>query len=154
MANASFSTNESKTFIHIADDNRVHMWDTDRAKERASYVEKHHLGHSYTCSAWKGGKKDNLGYFAVGASDGTVVVWDLTRGVVSKVLGTAHESPVPSSVVFASDAKSLLVASSSHHSVLRYDLASGAQTAAYKMGKRGISTIALNPKADVLAVGG
>ena len=154
MADASFSSNESKTFIHVAEDNRVHLWDTDRAKERASYVEKHHLGHSYTASAWKGGKKDSLGYFAVGASDGTVVVWDLTRGVVSKVLGTAHESPVPSSLAFAADAKSLLVASSSHHSVLQYDLDNGEQTKAYKTGKRGISKIALNPKADVLAVGG
>ena len=154
MAESSFSSNDSKTFIYVAPDNRIHLWDTDTQRERRSYVEKHNLSHSYTCSSWKSGKKDNLGYFAVGASDGTVIIWDLTRGVVSKVIGRANETPVPSSIAFSNDTKSILVSSSSDSNVVQYDLSSGGQVNLYKAGKRGINKVSLNPKVDVLAAGG
>jgi WD40 repeat protein len=99
------------------------------------------------------GKKDNLGYFAAGASDGTVIVWDLARGVVAKVLGEANEGPVPTAVVFSNDAKTILVASSQPH-VTQYNLVSGEVVETFKGGKKGALKIAMNPKVDVFAVGG
>ena len=155
MATSSFSKNESKSFLHISADNRIRVYDTDTSRERGSYVEKNNLAHSYTCSSWKPGKKDTLGYFAAGASDGTIIVWDLTRGVVTKVLGQTNESPIPSAITFSNDGKTILVASTSDNNVVQYDLSSGEQTNSFKAGKRGgISMIALNAKIDVIAVGG
>ena len=153
MAEASFCSNESNSFIHISNDNRVHLWDTDTRKERRTYVEKQHLAHSYTCSSWRSGNKENLGYFAVGASDGVIIVWDLTRGVVVKTFGKINESPAPTSLVFSNDSKSLLVSSAQNH-VVQYDLTSGAEIRSVKAGKKGVLKIALNPKVDVIAVGG
>ena len=143
-----FSGNESKSFLHVSADNRIHLWDTDTSNERRSYVEKNNLAHSYTCSCWKAGKKDNLGYFAVGASDGTVIVWDLTRGIVSKVFGQVNESPIPSSIAFSNDTNAIFVASSSNSSVVQYDLSNGEQSNEFKVGKRGINKITMNPKGD------
>ena len=153
MAEASFCSNESNSFIHISNDNRVHLWDTDTRKERRTYVEKQHLAHSYTCSSWRSGKKENLGYFAVGATDGTIIVWDLTRGVVVKTFGKINESPAPTSLAFSNDSKSLLVSSAQNH-VIQYDLTSGAEIRSVKAGKKGVLKMALNPKVDVIAVGG
>ena len=127
-----FSENESKSFLHVSSDNRIHLWDTDTSNERRSYVEK-----------------NNLGYFAVGASDGTVIVWELTRGVVSKVFGHVNESPIPSSIAFSNDAKAIFVTSSSNSSVVQYDLSNGEQSNAFKVGKRGVNKIVMNPKGDL-----
>ena len=155
MTSSCFSKNESKSFLHISADNRIHLYDTDTSKERGSYVEKNNLAHSYTSSSWKPGKKDNLGYFAAGTSDGTIIVWDLTRGVVTKVLGQSNESPVPSAITFSNDGKTILVASFSDNNIVQYDVSSGEQTNSFKVGKRGgLSMLALNSKIDVLAAGG
>jgi WD40 repeat protein len=153
MAESCFSSNESKSFIQISNDNRVSLWDTDTRKEKRTYVEKQHLSHSYTCSSWISGKKDNLGYFAVGTSDGTIVIWDLTRGVISKVLGRANESPVPTSIAFSNDSKFLLVSSSENH-IVQYDLSTGKEVRSFKVGKRGVLRIVINPKVEVIAAGG
>jgi WD40 repeat protein len=153
MAEACFSSNGSSSFIHISHDNRIHLWDTDTRKERRTYVEKQHLSHTYTCSSWRAGKRDNLGYFAVGTSDGTIILWDLTRGVVSKTLGKANESPVPTSVVFSNDSKSLLVSSSQNH-IVQYDLSTGEESHTFKAGKKGVLKVAVNPKVEVVAAAG
>ena len=153
MAESCFSCNGSSSFLHISNDNRIHLWNTDSKKELRTYVEKQHLAHSYTCSTWRAGKKDNLGYFAVGASDGTIIVWDLTRGVVSKVIGKLNESPVPTSLAFSNDGKTLLV-SSNQNDIVQYDLITGDQVHTFKAGKKGVVKMALNPRVDVVAAAG
>ena len=153
MAEASFCTNDSNSFIFVSKDNRVHLWDTDTCKERRTYVEKQNLAHFYTCSSWRAGKKENLGYYAVGTSDGTIIVWDLTRGVVAKILGKANESPAPTSLYFSNDSKSLL-ASSNQNKIVQYDLGTGEEIHSFKAGKKGVLKIAVNPKVDVVAAGG
>ena len=80
-------------------------------------------------------------------------MWDLTRGVVVKTFGKINESPAPTSLVFSNDSKSLLVSSAQNH-VVQYDLTSGAEIRSVKAGKKGVLKIALNPKVDVIAVGG
>ena len=153
MIGSYFSGNESKTFINVSRDNRIHLFDTDSRKEKRSYVEKHNLQHSYECSALRCGKKDTLGFFAVGASDGTIIIWDLTRGVVAKVLGQSNESPIPTSIAFTNDSKYILV-SSSQNIILKYDVITGEIVQSIKAGKKGVSRIATNPKVDVIAAGG
>ena len=141
---------KSKTFAHLSQDNRLHLWDVDTRKERKGYVDKNHLSHSFTCFNWKQGKKDTLGEFVVGFSDGTLIVWDLVRGVVSKTIGKANESEAPSDLSFSNDHNSVYV-SSSNNKVLKYSLKSGEVEKTIKVGKKGILKLAVNPKADVLA---
>lgn len=45
----------------------------------------------------------DLGVCAVGSSDGVVIIWDLTRGVVSRIIGKLNESPAPSESTFSKD---------------------------------------------------
>lgn len=153
MTESCFSSNQANCFITVSQDNRIHLWDLNTNKERRTYVEKLHTSHSYTCSSWKAGKKDNLGHFAVGASDGTIIVWDLTRGVVLKTLGKPNETPVPTSIVFANDSKSLFV-SSAQNQIIQYDLITGEETNSFKAGKKGVLKIAINPKVGVIAAAG
>ena len=141
-----------KQFICVSSDNRVSLFDTDTQKRRRVYVEKNHLSHSYHCSSWRNGKNEDLGLFAVGASDGTVIIWDLVRGVVSKVIGQVNESAVPSDIVFANDGKSLFVCSEGSSQILQYNVSDGSQLKSLKAGKKGASKMAINPKAGVLAV--
>jgi len=163
------STGESEsetladTFVHVSEDNRVHVWDVITGKERHVFTEKQHLSHRYTSSAWgtqplisrQGGgnghkKKGEIFQFAVSANDGTVILWDLARGVVSQVIGVAGESPVASDVAFTNDGGSILVAY--ENSLVRYCIESGQEEGNFKVGKRGVTKISVNPQIDVVAV--
>lgn len=141
---------KSKTFALLSQDNRLHLWDVDTRKERKGYVDKNHLSHSFTCFNWKRGKKDSLGEFVVGFSDGTLIVWDLARGVVSKTLGKVNESDAPTDIAFTNDQNTVFV-SSNQNKVLVYNLKSGEVERSLKAGKKGIQKLAANPKANVIA---
>ena len=142
---------KSKSFLYLSSDNRLHFWDIDNRKEKRVYVEKNHLSHKYTSSDWLLGKKDNLGQYAIGTSDGTIILWDLARGVVSKTLGVAGTSPAPTDIKFSNDGNSLFVSSSQPH-VVQYNLANGEVINTFKASKKGSLVLAVNPKVDVLAI--
>jgi WD40 repeat protein len=141
---------KSKTFAHVSPDNRLHLWDVDTRKEKKAYVDKNHLSHSTTCFSWKKSKKDKTGEFVVGFSDGTIVIWDLTRGVISRTIGKVNESPSPTDIVFSNDSNSIFV-SSNNNNVVKYNLTSGEVEKSIKAGKKGILKLASNPKANVIA---
>lgn len=144
-------SSSSKLFTYISKDNRIHLWDTESKKEKRSYVEKHHLSHQYTCFDWKQLSADNLGLFAVGCSDGTIVIWDLVRGIVVTTFKIGDTNSNITSVVFASDATSVFV-SDEQNSVHQYLIESGELLKSIKAGKKSIQKLALNPRVDVLAV--
>lgn len=162
MSLTQFSRNTSRNFIHISNDNRLHLWDSDTRKEKHSFVEKHHLSHSYTCSSWqfqaskKTDKEDKIadgyGYFAVGCNDGTVVIWDLSRGVVIKSIGISGESEVPTCITFATDGNSIYVGSNGEK-IIQYTVKTGEQISSFKSGKKGCLKMSINPIANVLACG-
>lgn len=143
----------SKSYVTVSNDNKVHLWETDSKKEKRSYVEKNHLSHSYTCVDWKQTEKNNLGFLAVGCSDGNVIVWDLSRGVVARTIGTQHEHYIPSDVIFANDANSIFV-SSSQNQILQYRIDNGELIKAIKTGKKGVARMCINPQVDALAIAG
>ena len=153
MAEACFGNNEANSYIYVSADNRVHLWDTNTTKELRTFVEKQHLSHSYTCTTWKEGKKNNLGIFAAGCSDGTIVVWDLTRGIVVKTIGKINESPIPTSLCFSNDSKSIIVGSNQAE-ICQYEILTGEKIHSFKAGKKGVLKICLNPRVDVVAAGG
>ena len=148
------------TFVNVSEDNRVHVWDVITGKERHVFTEKQHLSHRYNSTAWGtlpfisrgggSGGKNKGEIFAVSANDGTVILWDLARGVVSKVIGVAGEGPVASDVAFTNDGGSILVAYES--SLVRYCIESGQEEGNFKVGKRGVTKISVNPHLDVVAV--
>ena len=143
----------SKYFIQLSADNRIKLWDTISHKEHRSYIEKRHLSHSYTCMAWSQKQADHLGLFAVGTSDGLVVLWDLTRGVVLREIGNLNDSPpVPTGIAFSKDGKRVYVASN-HKYILEYNIASGEQVNSFKIGKKGVACFSLHPKLEVIAYG-
>ena len=152
MARTSFLSSHSKSYLHVAADNRIHVWDTLTRLEKRTYVEKNHLAHNYVSFSWKQSVKDNLGLFAVGCSDGVILIWDLVRGVVVQTLGTANESAVASDLAFSADSKSVFVSSTQHNYIIEYRLSDGVQVNTYKCGKKGVSKLALNPKVEVIAV--
>jgi WD40 repeat protein len=147
-------------------DNRVSQYEADAQRRERVFVEKNHLAHSYSSFAWTGSsssssssssKRRNSGpgdaadeLLAVGCSDGTVVVWNLTTGVVTTVLGTANETPAPTDLAFSNDHAHLFVSSQS--SVVQYGVKDGVLAQSLKAGKHGALKIAMNPKASVLAI--
>ena len=73
--------------------NRLHMWDAVNRRELYSLNEKDALLHAYNSYAYStsnGSKKDKTRLYAVGASDGTVIVWDLQRGVTINMIGITY----------------------------------------------------------------
>lgn len=144
---------KSKTFAVLSQDNRLHLWDVDSRKEKKSYVDKNHLSHSYTCFSWKQGKKDKLGELVVGYSDGIVIIWDLARGVISRTIGIANESEVPTDVAFSLDKNSIFVSSNQNH-VVQYSLSTGEEIASHKASKKGVSKLAIHPKLNAFAAAG
>lgn len=159
---SSYFNSVLKLFVHISSDNRIHFWEVDTCKLRRVYLEKNHLAHVYTCCAWlfeglknTSNAKTNtsLGLYAVGTSEGTIILWDLARGVVSKTIGIAGESPIPTDITFSKDGKSILVVSSQQNMV-QYDITTGDVIKSYKALKKGAFKMALNPKVNVVAIAG
>ena len=140
----------SKSFVRITTDNRIHLWDVVNGKEKRAYVEKHHLSHSFTCFCWRPGLKDQ-GRAAVGYNDGVTVIWDFTRGVVVKTIGIVNESAVPTGAILSNDSSSVYISSATQDNIVQFNALSGAVERSLKAGKKGVSHMALNPKAEVLA---
>jgi WD40 repeat protein len=138
-----------KYYLSISLDNRIKLIDVQTGTEKHSFVEKHHLSHSYTCCSWGQKNKDDLGHFAVGSSDGMIIVWDLTRGV-SKSIGKANEFPVPTDVRLSRDMKCVFVSSSASH-IVEYEIATGTQKRSFKSSKKGSQRLCMNPVVDAFA---
>lgn len=145
----SFFGKGSKSFVSVSHDNRIKLIDVESRSEQHSFVERHHLSHSYVCSAWGQSSAEDVGQFAVGCSDGTIVVWDFVRGV-SKTIGKANELPVPTDIEFSRDLKSILV-SSNMSQIIEYDIKSGTNKRQFKTSKKGSQRICLNPSVDAIA---
>jgi len=64
----------------------LHLWDSESKKEKRTYTEKNHLSHKIISFVYKSYENGALGPFAVSNDDGTIILWDLVRGVVSKVI--------------------------------------------------------------------
>eukprot|EP01041_Mallomonas_annulata_P003081 gene3081-6040_t len=141
-----------KIFLTASKDNRLQLWDAETAQEKRSYVEKQHLSHSYLSYCWKQTGKDDLGFFAVGTSDGTIIVWDLGRGVVVKTLGQLNGQQ-PLSIAFSADASSIYV-SSSNAQIVEYDIKSGEQISEKTIGKKGPLQLSMSPSENLLAISG
>lgn len=151
----------SSTFAHVSQDNRLHLWDIESRKEKKAYIDKNHLSHSFTAFAWNkaicssSNAKENvkqLGNFVMGFNDGQLLVWDLTRGVISKTIKLKdNHANVPSSIVFSQDQSSIFVSSNQIY-VLQYSLASGELVKSIKAGKKSVTKMCINPKVDVLAI--
>lgn len=139
---------DGKHYINVSKDNRLQLWDTESSKSKRSYVEKQHLAHSYLSFAWNQ-KNGELGTYAVGASDGTVLVWDLGRGVVVKTVGQPNGT-IPLSMVYSSDGDRLYVGSTTS-SIVAYDVESGNQISELQAGKKGPIIVRKNPVDDVIA---
>jgi WD40 repeat protein len=137
-------------FAQLSSDSRLHLWDVASKKAVKSYVDKNHLTHSFTCYSWSASSKENQGLLAVGFSDGVVVIWDLSRGVVAMTIGTAKESETPTDIVFSKDGKSVFV-STDRNEIAQYSVETGGVLQSLKTGKKGVQKMALNPKVDVLA---
>lgn len=75
-----------KKFILLLLLYRLHLWDNETKKEKRTYTEKNHLSHKIISFVYKSYENGALGPLAVGNDDGTIILWDLVRGVVSKVL--------------------------------------------------------------------
>ena len=140
---------QAKLFANISKDNRLQLWDAGTRQERRTYVEKQHLAHSYICFAWKQQTKDDLGTFVVGTSDCMIIVWDLTRGVVSKTITIISNTP-PNSLAFSSCGSTLFV-SSIGTEIIEYDLKTGSQISEHSSGKKGPLKLCMNPLGQVLA---
>ena len=147
--NAIFSPN-ARNILICTTDNRIKLWDVDARKETRTYIERRHLSHTYKCWARNNASAGELGLCATGTSDGSVIVWDLTRGAVIKEIALSGEAP--SDIAFSRDSKYLYVAASMNRIDL-YEIASGELVNGLKAGKKAVSKVCVNPKADVLAVG-
>ena len=150
-----FGQPKGRDFILITADNRVSLFDCDINKRRHAYIEKQHLSHKYTCSAWNHGKKAELGELAVGCSDGVILIWDLARGVVARVIGDASKGLAEvRDVAFSSDGKSLYACSEGESFIKIYSVADGALQRTLKGNKKGSNKLAVNPKAQAIALAG
>lgn len=141
-----------KSFITVSSDNRVRLWDVDSHSERRCFVEKNHLSHSYTCSSWAQKNKDDPGIFAVGSSDGVIILWDLARGVVLRNIGKSNESPVPSDIAFSKDMKSIFVSYASSSHVEEFNIADGELKTSHKGLKKGAFKLTTSPVSNAFVL--
>jgi WD40 repeat protein len=146
----------SRLFLHISGDNRIHLWDIESKKEKISYVDKNHLSHKFNCFSWSQQSIDshigdaNISTLSVGYSDGKILNWDLLRGVPSSSFDTIGNN-IPSGIVYSLCKKYLFISSLSENLITKYSLSSGEVLATFRIGKKPVSKVAINPKVDVIA---
>ena len=141
-----FSYPTGNAFLNISSDNRVHIWDTV-SKKCNKLIDKNHLAHQFTCFAWNYSKSS----LCVGFSDGIIIVWDLSRGVVTKTIGD-NNSDSPSSIVYSNDSNSIFVSSLSLNYVSQFCLKTGSLLKTIAIGKKGVMKMIINPIVDILAI--
>jgi len=99
-------SHDSRIYIHSLNSNVVAGSSSSSSRSLAGssnsvqqprvYVDKNHLTHSFTCFAWSAepttsSSNDskstiNSNLLVVGCSDGMIIVWDLSRGVIIRTI--------------------------------------------------------------------
>lgn len=93
-----------------------------------------------------------MGLIALGMENGSVSVWDLSRGVVSRKLGKdSNLSPV-TDVAFSPDGKSIYSSSSDKY-ITEWDIESGSVKNRLKGDKNGTSKLCLSTAKKCIAAG-
>jgi len=168
MASAAISSfdPDGQTLAMLTADGRLRVWDAQGSKLRVQCVEPRHLQHISTCLAWgatlkkrKRGKKAKVaarsGVVAIGADDGTVALWDVTKGELLRRLGEggggSHAGRV-NDVEFSPDG-TVLYSCGADHFVCAWDCASGELSSKFKTGKQEPHRVAVSPDGATLAVG-
>lgn len=142
-------SSSSKLMTIVSRDNRIHLWDTGIRKEKRVYVEKNHLAHKYTCTDWRQITPESLGYYSVGCSDGIVIIWDLARGIVINTIKNGDDSIA--SITFSNDGSTIYVSDTQNY-VNQYKTTEPEVQKSFKVGKRRILKMVMNPVIDVIAV--
>ncbi|POM73166.1 Hypothetical protein PHPALM_10007, partial [Phytophthora palmivora] len=151
-------------FAAVSEDNRLKVWDVASASLQQELKERDHLSYRYTCLAWSQASKSkskkrsgtsDLGLLALGTSNGSIVVWDLTTGEVKHTLQTdaGHGSGAVQALAFNPHG-SLLYSSSSDKHVLEWSVSSGKVERKFRCGSGGASALAVSADGEILAAGG
>lgn len=150
---------ESRLLWEVRGAGQVRGFDLTTLQEKVSFqvptaVLKHQDSVFHTCHCFSSSSSSSKTsilkqYLAVGTSDGRIFVWDLQRGVL---VSTLTLPSVPHHAVFSSDSLSLFICLKSSSCVHKFEISSGKETLNLKCGKKYVNLIALNPKAQVIAV--
>eukprot|EP01038_Epipyxis_sp_PR26KG_P010777 gene10777-14470_t len=165
--NGRVNKNEKDTpfysYMHISMDNRIHMWDASLNKKNSlTYIDRNHLSHKFTCLSWRPinttqqeQNDSDQTSLAIGFDDGVVLLWNLSRGIVSCTIdgmGQSNSSAsYPTDVCWSNNGKSIFISYSQQPEIVQYDSNTGELIKTIKAGKKGILKLAMNPKLDVLA---
>ncbi|KAH7484702.1 WD repeat-containing protein 43 [Phytophthora ramorum] len=133
------------------------LWDVAAGALQQELKERDHLSYRYTCltcsqPASKSKKRcvdSDLGLLALGASNGSVVVWDLA---MKHTLQNETSHAVQALVFNPQD--SLLYASSIDNYVLEWSVSSGQTERKFRVGSGGASALGVSSDIAVLAAGG
>ncbi|OWZ20940.1 hypothetical protein PHMEG_0004584 [Phytophthora megakarya] len=157
-------TDSQTHFAAVSEDNRLKVWDVAGASLQQELKERDHLSYRYTCLAWTQASKtkskkrsgsSDLGLLALGTSNGSVVVWDLTTGDVKHTLHAevVHGSGAVQALAFNPQG-SLLYSSSSDKYVLEWNVNSGQVARKFRCGSGGASALAVSADGEILVAGG
>ncbi|KAL4158329.1 WD repeat-containing protein 43 [Phytophthora ramorum] len=133
------------------------LWDVAAGALQQELKERDHLSYRYTCltcsqPASKSKKRcvdSDLGLLALGASNGSVVVWDLA---MKHTLQNKTSHAVQALVFNPQD--SLLYASSIDKHVLEWSVSSDQTERKFRVGSGGASALGVSSDIAVLAAGG
>ena len=151
MEKGCFSADNSNWAV-VSKDNRLRVFNTATRKERQSYTDRKHLDATYTCLAWGQEANAGLGRIALGSALGSVLVWDLARGVVIQTIALGTNS-APTDLCFSKDLSTLLI-SSNLSDIVEYSIKTGQLVNSYKGSKKGASALSVSPSSNSFAVGG
>lgn len=118
-------------------------------------MDKDHLLSKCTSIAWQSlpsqkTKSASLGMIALGMENGSISVWDLARGVVSRKLGKDSNLSAVTDVAFSPDGK-FLYSSSSDKYIIEWDIESGSIQNRLKGDKNGTSKLCLSTMKKCIA---
>jgi WD40 repeat protein len=143
-----YTDEDASVAWQVCTDGRIRALDLVTLEEKVSFIPPISTSNRINGSAHAFKRTKQHAYIAIGTTDARLLIWDLVRGVILKTINLEASCV---HCVFSNDGEAIYISIQSAH-VYQYDIQSGKEMKALKVGKKAVTKFCVNPKANVLAI--
>ena len=143
-----YADHDTCTLWQVGHDARIHAFDLVTLEEKFTLSPPLSSNNIVEGPSHCFQRHQQSSYMAIGTIDSRVFIWDLDRGII--VMTLQLSSPCYR-CIFDIHLSSLFIHTQSTH-IHQYDIQSGNEMKSFKVSKKSIDVLALNPKVHMMAI--